>query len=43
MRYIGRKMFELQSFLGKVLVHKYCKAKVQKEKLIAKEQIKAFA
>ena len=42
-RYTGRKMFELQSFLEKVLVYKYCKAKVLKEQLIAKEQIKAFA
>ena len=36
-RYAERKVFELQRLLGKVLVRKYCKPTVQKEKLIAKK------
>ena len=42
MRYAGEKAFKLQSLLGKVLAHKYSKAKVQEEQLNAKEQIKVF-
>ena len=38
-RYAERKMLKLQSFLGSVLVHNYCKTKVQEEQSIVKEQI----
>ena len=37
-----RKVFKLQSLLGKVLVHKYCKTKIQEEQLFAIEQINDF-
>ena len=41
-RYAGKTVFKLQSLLRKVLVHKYCKTKIQEEQIIAKEQIKVF-
>ena len=34
--YAGKKMFTLQSPLGKVLVHKYYKSEVGKKQLVAK-------
>ena len=33
---------KLSSLLWKVSVHKYCRIKVYKEQLIAKEQVKVF-
>ena len=42
MRYVGKKVFKLKRPLGKVPVCKDYKAKVQKEQLIAKEEIKVF-
>ena len=42
-RYAGTKVFKLRRLFGKVLVgvlvHKYCKTKVQKKQLIAKGKI----
>ena len=35
-------MFTLQSILGKVLVHKKSKTKVQEEQFIAKKEIKVI-
>ena len=42
MTYAGKTVFKLQSLLGKVLVRKYRKTKVQEEQLIAKGQIRVF-
>ena len=38
-RKVGQKLFELQSYHGKLSVSKYWETKVKKDNLIAKEQI----
>ena len=42
MNYAERKVFKLKRHLGRVLVHKYCKTKVQEEQLIAKSKLECL-
>ena len=37
--YIEKRVFKLQSLLGKIWVHRSHKTKIQEEELIAEEQI----